>query len=39
MIKCLIFFISPILEARAEILQKISVTFWAMELLLRFTDL
>ena len=37
------FFIWPILKARAEILQNISVTFWAMEfqekILLRFIDL
>ena len=41
-IKCL-HFLLPILEARAEILQKISFPFWAMEfqekMLLRFTDL
>ena len=37
------FFIWPIIETRAQILQKNSVAFWAMEfqekLLLRFTDL
>ena len=30
-VKCLHLFIWPILEARAEILQNISVKFWAME--------
>ena len=28
---CVIFFIQPILEARAEIVQNFSVPFWAME--------
>ena len=42
-ILCLYFFFKPILDATAEILQKFSVPFWAMECqekwLLRFTNL